>query len=855
MKTRTLGGRLMDDMDKMHKTACRDQPSAPPADSRPSRPGSPERPPHDGRPPEGQGAEPPQAANDGTLPGAALDQALADNLPLSIMTYDRTGRITFVNRFHLETFARGRLGPEFFLGLHLTELPGLVSAGLKEDLFRLLKGTPLTMESVHIPRLSAGGSAWQSIRGVPVFEDGRPTGGILIREDITQRKQAEESLRESEHRLRIIADNTHDWEYWRGPDGKYVWVSPASRNITGLDPDMFLGDSGLHIRSVIHPDDRERWFAHLTEADSLRPSHREMEFRVVKPSGETVWVSHVCKAIYGKDGEYLGRRGCNRDITDRKRAEDELKATVNELSAVHKSVPVIMMLFDQDTRLRKLNRAAMSFVGRSEEEVLGLRCGAVLGCFNHIEAAQGCGFGQACRSCVLRHVISDTFADRMSRSGIEFWVRWQRGVEERCLLLSADFLEVRHEPRILICALDITEQKSVEARLVRAKEQAEAANRAKSEFLANMSHELRTPLNGIMGMMQLLQTTLLDAEQDEFVSMALRSSDRLTRLLTDILDISKIEAGKVEIVEGEFSPAELAESVSDLFSLTAREKGIPLTCHLDPALPPRLVGDAARVRQILFNLVGNSLKFTESGSIVLEIAPISPAGPDIQRILFSVHDTGIGIPADKFGELFKPFVQVEASYTRTYQGAGLGLAIVRRLVDIMGGHIAVESEPGQGTSVHVALPLGLPGEKRGKTRSSAPGACGTRPGLRILLAEDEPSNQLYMERMLGKAGHEVVMAGNGLEAVELCRGQAFDCVLMDIQMPVMGGIEATALIREDEALNARPHVPIIALTAYAMTGDREKFLSAGLDDYVSKPASIEDLEEAMARNCRRPLPA
>lgn len=791
-------------------------------------------------------------AMDGSGPNAAVYQSLVDNLPLSIMTFDRDGRVTFVNRFHLETFARGRLGPQFFLGRHLTELPGLVSAGLRDELEGLVQGRTLALESVFIPHLSAGGSAWQSVRGIPLHDAGQVCGGILIREDVTGRKLAESALRESEQRLRIIADNTHDWEYWRGPDGKYVWVSPASREITGLAPDVFLGDFGLHIRAVIHPDDRQSWLSHLDEADATRPAHREMEFRIVRPSGEVVWVSHICKAIYDADGKYLGRRGCNRDITARKQAETELQATLTELSAVHKSAPVVMMLFDEETRVRKLNRAAMEFIGRSEEDTLGLRCGEVLGCPNHAKTPQGCGSGQACPVCSMSGVIRDTFADRQSRQNVEFWLlREELGGGDRCLLLSADYLEVQNEPRVLVCALDITRQKAVEESLLRAKEEAEAANRAKSEFLANMSHELRTPLNGVMGMMQLLQTTRLDEEQDEFVSMALRSSDRLTRLLSDILDISKIEAGKVEIVHESFSPAELAESVSDLFSLAAREKSLPLSCSLHPDLPPRLLGDAARVRQILFNLVGNSLKFTESGAIILEMTPLGSPQGAVLRVLFSVHDTGIGIPADKFGELFKPFVQVEGSYTRRYQGAGLGLAIVKRLAELMDGNIFVESEPGRGTSMHVVLPFGLPTATQ--VDMPARSRIGeTRPGLRILVAEDEPSNQFYMRRILEKAGHCVVLATNGRQAVDVWKGGDFDLILMDIQMPLMGGTEAVRLIRAEEARTGRAPVPVVALTAYAMPGDRERFMALGMDDYIGKPAGIDALTATIARACGRP---
>ncbi|WP_052812927.1 hybrid sensor histidine kinase/response regulator [Desulfonatronum thioautotrophicum] len=428
---------------------------------------------------------------------------------------------------------------------------------------------------------------------------------------------------------------------------------------------------------------------------------------------------------------------------------------------------------------------------------------------------------------------------------------------------------------------DITSRKKAERALIAAKELAEAANIAKSEFLANMSHELRTPFNGIMGMMQLLQTTPLNEEQQEFVSAAIESSKRFTRLLSDILDISSFEAGKATLTTSEFNPVEALESVMDLFALRAREKGLDLDMTVDPAIPRNVLGDVTRVKQILFNLVGNALKFTDKGSVHAALTPLSAAKGGDLRIMFSISDTGIGIPEDKLGNLFKPFVQVDGSYTRPYQGAGLGLSIVKRLMELMNGNGCVETVVDRGTTVHVVLPFTLPAGDAAKTaQAAAPGV--RKEHLNILLAEDDSLNQMFMTHVLKKLGHAVTVANNGQEAVDLFLAGDFDCILMDIQMPVMTGVEATKMIRlqesefrsqksedEDGTSEKRhrtsgpqvsglslqpsknpppsPHIPIIAVTAHTQPGDREKFLAAGMDEYLGKPVGMEDLDFILKR--------
>jgi two-component system sensor histidine kinase EvgS len=282
--------------------------------------------------------------------------------------------------------------------------------------------------------------------------------------------------------------------------------------------------------------------------------------------------------------------------------------------------------------------------------------------------------------------------------------------------------------------------------------------------------------------------------------------------------------------------------VSGLFKVTARNKGVALECSLDPTMPATLIGDETRLRQVLFNLVGNALKFTDNGTVRMKITGLPPDANDDIRIHFLVTDTGIGIPGDRLSLIFEPFRQVENSFTRNYQGAGLGLSIVHRLVGLMDGEITIESTPGRGTAVHVILPFKTdPGTSK-SVEDTTPKAGDT---FRVLLVEDDPSNRIPTQKLLEKAGHEVTLAENGRQALEMLAANDFDCVLMDIQMPVMNGIEATRIIRGSDTLGPKKAIPVIALTAYAMDKDRETFLAAGMDGYVAKPATLKEITRAM----------
>jgi len=398
--------------------------------------------------------------------------------------------------------------------------------------------------------------------------------------------------------------------------------------------------------------------------------------------------------------------------------------------------------------------------------------------------------------------------------------------------------------------VDITQRKRMEEEIIHARIQAEDASRAKSEFLANMSHEIRTPISGILGAAEMLLNRETEDAAREHLTLMKQSANSLLTLISETLDFSKIEARKFQLIDTDFKLEEVIEKVKRFFSLEIRNKGLEFHVRIDPAAPETLRGDPDRLEQVFLNLIGNALKFTQTGEVRLEIERVN--GSRSPKLRFFVSDTGIGIPDEDIPKLFQAFSQLDSSYAKRFSGTGLGLAISQKIVQMMGGEIHVESSPEQGSTFYFTIEF-QESEARETVPEKAPPQEGgpakdsEKPGpFNILLAEDDLLNRTALVHFLEKEGHRVTAVGDGRAVLQTLAEKTFDIILMDIQMPLMDGVETARRIRQNETGRFDANGPIIALTAYALKGDREKILAAGMDDYVTKPVDMAELTRAMA---------
>ncbi|MFD2612137.1 PAS domain S-box protein [Paenibacillus gansuensis] len=656
---------------------------------------------------------------------------------------------------------------------------------------------------------------WASLHDyVARDEQGKPLYYISHLVDITDRKRNEREQGQIQLLHKLITDHVQDVVSYLTPDGVCRYVSPSVKSMLGYEPEEFIGKNNKDLQ---HPEDlRQLQGRNNEDADVVT-------FRLKHKDGHYIWVEVNYTVVRNGLGEMEYIIGVTRNVDQAVRQHQLLKQAQQVASLGSWKWDIVndkVEWSDQMYRLLEVDPASFE--------------GSFIPTFQlYYEEDHG----------LLQEAVERAL------SGHELQVQVRRKREDGSFkylhILGTLERDAHGVPLQLFGTLqDVTERN----KLIVAKEAAESAAKARNEFLTMISHEVRTPLNGILGHADLLSETPLTQSQRDSVLTIRQSGNVLLSMMNGILDFSAMDSGVFPLAKEPYSLEDAVRASIELFRKEADGKMIELSWSYDSRLPRVVLGDETRIRQIFINLLGNALKFTEKGNVTIAVSRNdSPEVPE--GLLVTIEDTGIGIEPDHLDGIFKPFTQLDASMSRKYGGTGLGLAITARLVELMGGTVRVSSIKGSGTTFRVKLPLMLPDEPAAPKVDhiwSLPGQEGVVKGLRILIAEDHEMNRKVLYMMLKKYGHHIDMAENGQEAVDAVTSKVYDLVLMDIQMPIMDGIEAARHIRE-----RIPHgrVPVmIAVTANALLGDKEKYLECGMDDYISKPLKLEWLDQVIQRH-------
>lgn len=657
-------------------------------------------------------------------------------------------------------------------------------------------------------------------------KNGKPNGGIVIATDITRKKKNEEELELIKKRLLEAQEIGHigNWEF----DIKENKISCSDEmfRIYGYKPKEFEPELKA-FDDLVHPEDRA--FVRELRVNMLKGEKGESEYRIIRSDNKIIWIHSKIEYKFDEFGEISRMYGINQDITEIKLKEAKLKESEEKYKSLTNNLPVGIISFDTTGNIKYANPKAIEVLGSPSLEAT-----SSINLFNF--------------PLLIKHGISDEFKKCIATEEQLIVEKFYTTKWGKSLWLRLQITPTKDDQGSIIggvcSAEDFTLRKEMEVELQKSKEVAELSNVAKSEFLANMSHEIRTPMNGVIGMTDLTLLTDLTMEQREYLEIVKKSSKSLLRLINDILDYSKIEAGKLEIYNEPFDLRSSIKEIEEFFIIESNQKKLKLTTKIEETIPHIVIGDSLRLRQIITNLVGNALKFTEQGEVNVLVENIGIVHKELE-LKFTISDTGIGISEANLEKLFLAFSQVDVSITRSFGGTGLGLAISKKLAELMGGNIWVHSDEGKGSKFYFTVTFGLESDIHIDSKNFKDINMGEIARIKkknnIMIVEDDEVSRIIMIKLLEKSNFNVIIGINGKEAVEKYNTQRIDLIFMDVNMPIMDGYSSTSIIREYENASSEHHVPIIAMTAYALIGDREKCLKAGMDDYITKPIDINEV--------------
>jgi PAS domain S-box-containing protein len=684
----------------------------------------------------------------------------------------------------------------------------------------LATGRPVRDVVMGFYRREAKDRVWLLVSADPQLgPDGRVEQVVCTFSDITAGRDMTERLRESERRYRQLVEKAPDIIYRTDVRGHFTYVNPAASRVMGYADSELVGK---HYLELVRQDHRARVEAGLVEQYRQRIPGTYAEFVAVSKSGREVWIGQNVELLVEGD-RVLGFQAVARDVTERKASQEALEKERRQLLDIVTQSPVAMAILDGDGRYVAHSQRWLELWGLGSRRLVGGDPGEE---FQGLPPKYRDGVKRALSGAVISHAEDAVELEDGSRK----YMRWSAHPWRAPDGSVAGVV-------IVVQNIDV---------LVRAREAALEASRLKSEFVANVSHELRTPLNGVIGMATLLLGSGLREEQREYAQAIENSGRDLLETIDDILAFSKAEA---EPEETDFDLRQAVEETVRPLAARAAARGLELATLIADGVPRAVHGDSAKICQALSHLVGNAVKFTPAGTVVVRVELV-PAPPPRATVRFEVTDTGIGIPPEAQDRIFLPFHQLDSSPARPYGGVGLGLAIAKRMAEALGGEIGLRSRPGEGSAFWFTARLVVLVE----TTPKVPGVEKAR--ARVLVAEDNAVSQRVVISMLEGLGHQVEAVANGREAAEACRRTAYDLVLMDCQMPEVDGVRATEIIREEEGSSRR--TPIVALTASAMPGDRERCLAAGMDDYLTKPVRLQLLDATVrkwARGAAAGIPA